>query len=289
MIQQRRWRRFGVVLLAVLGLATGQGCLSCVHSLDLPPKDEIVLGENIPAPCRSHVHIFIIQGLDPLEAANLDGLTEYLHQLGYLKTHYGQCYHVWEFKKEMRRLHKEEPKSRFVVIGFSFGTLMAQELVNAVKKDGIPVDLLIYLGGFVLCNSPRSQPDNTACIFNILSAGDGMLGPQMDRAVNIRYSDVWHFGLPTHPRTCKLLARELAAVALRVPYVQKVPPLSPELEEEIPRPRRLTPDQQPQPSPPLSSEWSFLDLRNPVGEPRPSLAKPDEKRNVPRLPYSVMP
>lgn len=290
MKQQGRWRRLGVVSLAVLGLATGQGCLCCMHPLDVPPKEQIALGENIPSPCRNHVHIFLIHGLDPLDAANLSGLTEYIQQEGYIKTHFGQCYHLWEFKKEMRRLHKEEPKTRFVVIGFSLGSLMAQELANAVKKDGIVIDLLVYVGGFILSNSPRSQPENVAHIVNILSSGDGMIGPRMDRADNVRYGDVWHFGLPTHPRTREMLTRELAVVAARVPYVQKVPPLSPEIEEEIPRPRRLTPDQLRETSSQLPPEWSFLNSRNAAGEPPPPrLARPDEKRKVQRVPFAIVP
>lgn len=289
MMHQGRWR-LSVVSLAALSLATGPGCLSFVHPLDGPPKEQIVLGEKIPAPCRNHVHIFLLHGLDPLDMANLYGLTEYIQQEGYLKTHYGQFYHLWEFKKEIRRLHKEEPKTRFVVIGFSLGSFMAQELVNAVKKDGVSIDLLVYVGGFILHNSPRSQPENVARIFNILSADDGLLGPRMDRADNIRYGDVWHFGLPTHPKTRAMLARELAVVAARVPYVEKVPPLSPELEDDIPRPRRLSPEELRQMTSQVPSEWSFLTSRSATGDPPPPpLAQPDEKRKTPRIPFSIVP
>lgn len=290
MRQQGRWRQLGVVSLAVLSLATGQGCLSFLHPVDAPPQERIALGEKIPAPCRSHVHVFLLQGLDPLDWANLYGLTEYIQQLGYNKTHYGQFFHMWEFRKEMRRIHKEEPQARFVVIGFSLGSFMAQELVNAVKKDGILIDLLVYVGGFILDNSPRSQPDNVARVVSILSMADGMIGPHMDRADNIRYGDVWHFGLPTHPHMRELLTRELAVVAGRVPFVEKVPPLPPELEEEIPRPRRLTPDQLREMSSQLPSEWSFLNSRSANGEPPPPrLARPGEKREVRRVPFAITP
>jgi len=291
MMQLGRWRRrLGVVSLAALCLASGQGCLSFMHSLDLPPKEQVVLGEKIPAPSRNHVHVFLLHGLDPLEFANLNGLTEYIQQLGYIKTHYGQFFHMWEFKKEIIRIHKEEPQARFVVIGFSLGSFMACELVNAVKKDNIPIDLLVYLGGFILDNTPRTQPENVAHIANILTAGYVIKGPQMDRAENIRYNNVWHFGLPTHPRMRELLARELAVVAARIPYVEKAQPLSPELEEEIPRPRRMTPDQLKQLSSDLPSEWSFLNSRSANGEPPPPpLAQPTEKRDSQRIPFSILP
>jgi hypothetical protein len=291
MMQQGRCRqRMGVVALAALCLASGQGCLCFVHSLDLPPKEQAVLGESIPAPSRSHVHVFLLQGLDPLDLANMNGLTEYIHQLGYTKTHYGQFFHEWSFKKKMCNIHKEDPQARFVVIGFSLGSYMACELVNAAKKDDLPVDALIYLGGFILDNTPKTQPDNAGYIANILSSGLLIKGPQMDRAENLRYTNVWHFGLPTHPQTRELLARQLAVVAARVPFVEKVPPLPPELEEEIPRPRRLSSDQLRQMSAQLPSEWSFLNSRSAAGEaPPPKLAQPPEKPAGQRVPFAIIP
>ncbi len=289
MTPQGRWRPLGLALLVALCLAGEQGCLSFVHSLDVPPKEQVVLGEKIPAPSRNHVHIFLIHGLDPLDLANLRGLTEYLQQLGYLKTHYGQLYHLWAFKKEMLRLHKEEPQTRFVVIGFSFGANVACELVNAVKEDGIVIDLLVYLGGWALSNTPRTCPENVAHVVNILTAGcpwDGNLAG----ADNLQYDDVWHFGPPTHPQTRKLLARELAVVAARVPYVEKVPPLPPELEEEIPRPRRLPPEQLRQMTSQLPPEWNFLTSRSARREaPPPPLARPSEARKDKQVPFAILP
>jgi hypothetical protein len=290
MMQQRRWRRrLGAVSLAALCLLCGQGCLSFVHSLDVPPKEQIAYGESLPAPCRNHVHIFIIHGLDPFDLANLNGLAEYIQQLGYLKTHYGQLYHLWEFKKEMRRIHKQEPQARFVVIGFSLGTNVACELANAVQEDGIIIDLLIYLGGeYTLGNTPRTQPKNATRILNIMA--EGGFGHAYDRAENICYNDVWHFGSPTHPQTRELLARELVALAARVPYHDKPPPLPPELENEIPLPRRLTPDQLQQTSSYLPSGWNFLDSRSGSVELRPPpLARPTENPNAKRVPFALIP
>src|SRR5262249_4913455 len=112
----------------------------------------------------------------------------------------------------------------------------------------------------------------------------------LDRADNIEYNDVWHFGSPTHPQTRELLARELVAVAARVPYIEKAPPLSPELEDEIPRPRRLTPDQLKEMSSQLPSEWGFLSSRPAAGDPRPpQLAQPREDPNARRVPFAAIP
>ena len=291
MTQQGRWpRRLSVFALAALCLATGQGCLSFVHSLDLPPKDQIEQGELIPAPCRNHVHIFLIHGMDPLDLANLNGLTEYIQQLGYIKTHYGQLYHLWEFKKEMRRIHEQDPQARFVLIGFSFGANMVRELANAVKENAILIDLLVYLGGNTLENNQETQPDHVLHVVNILAAGCIWNGTTMDRADNIHHTNVWHFGSPTHPKTRALLAREFAVVAARVPYVEKAPPLPPEVEQEIPMPRRLPPEQVRQMSSRLPSEWGILSSRSAASDaPPPQLARPVRNSNARRIPFAGIP
>jgi hypothetical protein len=292
MTQQGCWpRRLSVFALAALCLTMGQGCLSFVHSLDLPPKEQLAQAETIPAPSRNHVHVFLIHGMDPLDLANLNGLTEYIQQLGYIKTHYGQLYHLWEFKKEMRRVHEQDPQARFVLIGFSFGANMVRELANAVKDEPILIDLLIYLGGNTLENTPETQPDHVVHIVNILAAGCIWNGTTMDRADNLHFTNVWHFGSPTHPRTRELLARELGVVAARVPYVEKAPPPLPrELEDEIPMPRRVTPDQVRQMSSELPSEWGFLTTRTANADaPTPSLAQPSRKKEGQRVPFAVLP
>jgi pimeloyl-ACP methyl ester carboxylesterase len=290
MSKRGRWqRRLCVVLSAVICLAAGQGCLSFAHWLDVPPKEQVAQSETIPAPCRNHVHIFLIHGLDPLDFANLSGLTTYIQELGYTKTYYGQLYHLWEFKNTMRRIHKQEPQARFVLVGFSLGAIMARELANAVKADGIGIDLLLYVGGFTLANSPRTQPKNVARLVSILTEGCTW-DARLDRADNLRYTDVWHFGTATHPHTRELLSRELAAAARRVPYVDQVPPLPPELEDEIPLPRKLTPEQARQSSAQLPKEWRFLNSRSAVGEPPPPpLAKSRKDPKDPQIPFAVVP
>jgi hypothetical protein len=290
MTQHGRWpRRLGLVLLATLCLTTGQGCLSFVHSLDLPPKEQLATGEALPAPCRNHVHIFLVHGMDPLDLANLAGLTEYIHQLGYIKTHYGQLYHLWEFKKELRSVHKDDPQARFVLIGFSFGANMVRELANAVKDDGIVIDLLVYLGGNTLENTAETQPEHVLHVVNILAAGCIWNGTTMDRADNRHFTDVWHFGSPTHPKTRELLAHELAVVAARVPFIEKPLPPRPELEE-APRPRPLNTDQVRKMSSDLPSDWTFLNSRSAYGEPLPpERARPTQTNSAKRVPFSVLP
>jgi hypothetical protein len=248
----------------------------------------MVQGESIPAPSRNHVHIFLIHGMDPLDLANMAGLTEYVQQLGYIKTHYGQLYHLWEFKKELRQVHECDPEARFVLIGFSFGANMVRELANAVKDEGVVIDLLVYLGGNTLENTPPNQPDHVIHIVNILAAGCIWNGAQMDRADNHHFTDVWHFGSPTHRKTRELLAYELAVVASRVPFIEFVSPPPPEFEV-APRPRPVTPEEVQKMSSGLPAEWNFLASRSATADPgTPVLAQPAHSTSR-RVPFSALP
>ncbi len=242
-----RWRLGRALWLAGM-LAAASGCLSLCHPVDFPSPERAAPSAAVPQCARNHVHIFLIHGLDPLDFANLEGVTAYCQQLGYIKTHYGQLYHLWKFKKDLRKVHEEDRDARFVLIGFSFGANMVRELANAVKDDGIVIDLLVYLGGNTLENTPPNQPDHVIHIVNILATGCIWNGCTMDRADNRHYDNVWHFGSPTHPQTLDLLGRELAVVASRVPVrLPTAPPLTP--EDELPRPRPLAPQGEELPAP----------------------------------------
>jgi hypothetical protein len=269
MTQQGSWRaalcrglapRAMHLCLAALLLGGTPGCLSFVHSIDPPTHETAAACESLPQPCRNHVYVFLIHGMDPLDFANLSGVAHYIESLGFPKTYYGQMYHLWTFKKEVRRINKEDPCAHFVLIGFSFGANLVRELANSVKDDGVHIDLLVYLGGNTLENTPPNRPDHVDHIVNILATGCIWNGTTLDRADNIHYNNVWHFGSPTHPQTLQMLARELAIVAARVPIVERVPDVS----KYGPQPRPYT-----APPAPLPPPWKFLEPRQPTDDPAP--------------------
>src|SRR5439155_1183533 len=108
--------------------------------------------QELPNGCRDHVYVFMIHGMDPFDYANLEGVKDYLHELGFTRTYYGQLQHTARFTKEVRRIHQEDPDARFVLIGFSFGANMVRNIARDVKGDSITIDLLLYLGGNTLEN-----------------------------------------------------------------------------------------------------------------------------------------
>jgi hypothetical protein len=275
--------------LFAAGLAGGStGCLSFLNPPEAPMAEVVQPCQELPACCRSHVYIFLIHGLDPLDTANLSGVRDYCHRLGFNQTYYGQLYHVCSFKKEMRRIHEEDPDARFVLIGFSFGANMACSLAQGVKAEGITIDLLVYLGGNTLENTDADRPENAARIINILATGWIWHGAEIDGAENIQESDIWHFGSPTHARTLDTLTQELTRIACSVPIREPaVLNRSTEPPEQMPTPR---PVQLPTAAKP--DEWDFLkptsqldlpSLRGGEGNPSPvppSREAPEARPNL---------
>jgi pimeloyl-ACP methyl ester carboxylesterase len=251
MARPGHWLRLAAA--AFLAATTLAGCMPFIHPVDPPTREQLARASCIPQLARNHVHIFFIHGMDPCDWANLAGVRDYLQSLGYIKTHYGQMYHIWQFEDELRQVHKDDPCARFVLIGFSFGANLARNLAHVANEEQIPIDLLVYLGGNTLKNCPEDKPENALHIVNILATGCIWNGDYLDGADNLSYGDVWHFGSPAHPRTLELLVDELANVAARVPIV--VPAMPPAMPggEVAPSPRPVEPV-----TPAKRGEWDFL-------------------------------
>jgi hypothetical protein len=179
------------------------------------------------------MYIFLMNGLDPLNYANLTGLRDYLHDQGSIKSYYGQLYHYWWFTSEIRKLAREDPDGRFILVGFSLGANVVHAVAEAVKPDGIHIDLLVFLSSnHPLKRMPKEAPENVGRTVNILTGGlMGSLG-ELGYAENVRLSRTLHFGSPTHPTTLQTLSQELRAVSARgivpLPHETPRPPISSE-------------------------------------------------------------
>jgi hypothetical protein len=204
------------------------------------------------------VYVFLLNGADPVNKDNLSGVCDYLQHIGFPRTYFGQPYHVFWFRSEIRRIHHDDPHARFAVMGFSCGANIARSLVQSLKEDGIHIDLLVYLGGDTLKNEPKNQPENACRIVNIRAHGclwfGGLCdGADLDCADNNYLCDVGHSELPTHCETLALLTRELIGLAATVPHVKPEEKPMPPALEEAPTPR-------PVPAEPTAErdEWDFL-------------------------------
>jgi hypothetical protein len=246
-------------------LSGGPGCLAYVNPVEPAPHELHQECQEIPVCCRNRVHIFFLQGTDPLDICNLSGVRDHVQAQGFIKTRFGYfIHHTGYFEEQIVRIHEEDPEARFVLVGFSYGALAAREIANRLCEREINVDLLFYLGGNTLDDSPRSHPPNVLRVVNILAVGCIWNGANIEGAENIQLTDVWHFGSPAHPCSVELLDRELVTIAYRVPIIQVLPPplpdpspvprpIAPPPPDQLPPPRKL-PTQASTPS-----GWDFLD------------------------------
>jgi hypothetical protein len=249
--------------LLALGVAASSGCIGFLHPIHPLPGELVTSCHDLPHHCRDHVYIFMINGLDPGNFCNLAGVRDYLHTLGFNKTYYGQMYHGAYFEKEVCRLHTADPEARFVLIGFSYGANIARSIAQDVKEHGINIDLLVYLGGNTMTNTPKDRPENVGQIVNVLATGWVWNGDTLDGAENVNLPDVWHFGSPSHPQTVQILARDLVEVAAHVPVpVRDDGPIPWTTPETAPPPRPV----KEAPAAPRG-EWDFL-------KPAPQLQMP---------------
>lgn len=206
--------------LLVIGLSA-PGCLSCTHPIPAPEPEITAPCQAVPPSCRKHVYIFILNGLDPLYAANLDGLRCYLTNLGFTQIYSGECYHAIEFGCDVRRIHTEDPDAHFVLIGFSAGANAAAYVADLVRTDKVAIDLLVYLDGCLLKDGAESRPWNACHILNIV----GGCAKHHEGMENVDAPGVWHFGTPSHPVALCALARELTAIAEKVPFQPEPEPI----------------------------------------------------------------
>jgi hypothetical protein len=253
MTQHGSWRRalgWGIVAAALL---TAPGCLSFIHPISPACPELAEPCRMLPRCAREHVYVFFIHGMDPADAANLSGVRDYVQDLGFHQTYYGQLYHTSQFKKELHDIHQKDCNARFVLVGFSFGANMVRNLALAAKEEGFRIDLLVYLGGNTLKDVPRDQPDNVVRVVNILAQGCIWNGATMQCAENVQVLGRWHFGSPSHPYTLQVLAQDLAEIASEVPVPMPAQPQMPPWDETAPKPRRVEARK-----PAQRDDWDFL-------------------------------
>jgi hypothetical protein len=197
----------------------------------------------------------LINGLDPVNYGNMAGLRDYLVEMGVARTYLGQVYHAKCFVKDIRRIHREDPFARFVLIGFSLGANLVVEVARDVQPDGIQIDLMVFLSGnHPVAPMPKTRPANVCRVINLLA--DGLMGSRGERdwAENIRLTHTHHFGSPTHCLTLKTLAQEIAQIAATIPVVELCGGTLPGPVEKAPMPR---PTRGPWPTT-ARGEWDFL-------------------------------
>ena len=199
-----------LLLIGVLAglLTTASGCLNCFFPVPAPPPETAGPCQALPAFVRHHVHVFMMNGVDPFGVGNLSGVRDHVLALGFTQIYYGQLYHRGWFEEQIERIQKEDPEGRIVLIGYGAGAKSLGTLAQKMTAAGATIDVLLALD---------ASPDE-------LPGGENY--------------PVQELGAPTCPETMPQVAAALAHCASRVTIV--APPV-PELPETAPMPRPLVP------------------------------------------------
>jgi hypothetical protein len=198
-------------LAALVCLFSLQGC-----SIVEPPDPAFVeLNAEchaVPGCCRDHVFVFLVNGADPVDCADLAGLRDCIQALGFIKTYYGKLCNVSYFSKEICRLHHEDPEARFVLIGYGIGADGTSRLVQRAHIDDVPIDVVITLSGHCLKSCSPAEIANVAHAINVMGSGC-CHAKGADWGDSITIDSACDHDIPCHPTTRELIARELVETA----------------------------------------------------------------------------
>jgi hypothetical protein len=261
MMPRGKDRRWTWSLISLLGLTAGCSC-TC-HLTSTPPVAEDLCEAvgSIASCSRSHVHVFFLQGHDPIDWANLEALKETMQSLGFPQAWYAPCWYEKHFRKEIARILHDDPKAHFVLVGYGHGVDTAAELAQTVGAQHIPVDLLFCIAREI------DQPENVGHMRTVLSGC-----PELSEE-KVHYVDVHSKSLPMHSETIELLSHELLCLAASIPAEADLPILP-------------YPDKEPTPQPVMPrvekthDEWDFL---KPASLERHTFVPPGAVPNQPEL------
>lgn len=202
-------------------LVTKVGIGTFIHPMQLP---EVVhypqcYYDRPSQCCKDRVHIFAVNGLNPLCLGNFNGLCSYCKDQGFENTYFGQLYTSHWFCSKAREIRARDPGAKIVLVGFSLGANYVQLMANSLRRDGVHVDLLVYLVGDTVKNNHRAFPDNVCRVLNVrakglvFTGGDLLFnGEDIDGARNV-FLNYRHILIPSRRETLEVLMEELLAQA----------------------------------------------------------------------------
>ncbi len=228
-----------ILLVSAVACFWAAGCASAADDVAVPVEVHPVapLETGTATECqRDHVHVFLVNGLDPLFFCQFNKMPDYVRSLGYEHVYFGQMNSKAKFIDEIQQIRADDPCARIALLGFSTGANTACSMSHILDKKGCPIDLLIYLGGCWIFNRDSSRPENALKILNIRDSGlvtmtGGLLhGEDVDGAENVKIPGfTLHIMTPINPVTQDTFACALndLAVSISVPAPGQVAPPAP--------------------------------------------------------------
>ena len=244
-------RYFLLGLLAVAFVVSGGGCVNVRHCgyeeavHPCPPNE-------VPTPVRQQVYLFMMNGSDVLELGGMQTLRDRLCQAGFSKVYYAQTEDVKWYAYELRRLHRDEPGARILMLSYGTGAAKIRQLAADALRDQLPIDSVIFLDPVGIAgNLPECLPTHTVVVRSHNWRG----GQAVSGTENWSATGVGHVALPTHESTVQGVLGYMTAAAGRVHLdnPDNLPRL-PLRDDKVPTPRPVEPAMQNA----AIDEWDFL-------------------------------
>jgi hypothetical protein len=219
-------------------LVAGVGCVNCRHTgyqEALCPD----VAEPFPPPVRNQVFLFMMNGNDPLQCADLMLLRDRLCAAGYPMVYYAQRADKNWYFREMRRVARDNPGARLLLLGFSGAAREVAALAFDAARDELPIDAVIFLDPVgVNGDLAGTLPYHTVAIRSHNWRGS----PGLQTSEVVTSDQKGHYSLPNNPATVDVLVRLLTEAAGRVelPPPAGLPSL-PLRDKPDPTPRGIDP------------------------------------------------
>lgn len=225
-------------VLAILGTS---GCIAPSYegvriAREAGPSCDVLLE------CRNEVFVFVLGGYTPNEMEAMDKFQEGLNAGGYSKISTAQPIYASWMAGEMRRIHGEDRRAVFVIVGLDSAAASGVKLSEKMMAEGIPVQ-----GVVVVDAKGRTQPP-TAHVRTLMVSGgsDGAEG-----GASIVVPNPGSPGLPAEIKTIEGVGRLLKDVAMAIP-VLPIPAANSDWAYPFAGDVLITAE------PRNDSEWSFL-------------------------------
>lgn len=188
------------------------GCVSnnhrayheAMHCTDLNP---------FPNPVRSQVYLFMLNGADVLELGGMLTLRDKLAEAGFSKVYYTQSEDRDYYRREMARLHRDEPGARMILLGYGTAAERTLGLAGEAVRTGLPLDAVVFLDPLGLTGDvARTLPLPSVA----LRSHNWLGGSDLVTSEVVVLDGVGHFAAPTSPVTVNALVELMSASASRV-------------------------------------------------------------------------
>jgi hypothetical protein len=142
-------------------------------------------------------------------------LSPFIEKLGFRKPSVGSHYWRWTFQNDIRRIQREDPEARFVLVGFSVGGGVVHSIAQTLEKDGIFIDLVVYIDAHSFLHCLEKRPRNVGKVVNINSSS-WLLAGRCHPGEECHHVDTFfHLAAPRQQKTLDTLCRELVELTAR--------------------------------------------------------------------------